>query len=388
MSHLLKPHRARLVWHPLSRVLLALSSLVFFASACSASIEPTAASTGARGDALDAADPESASADGSDGLGADSDGNTAASGAGGGEQADDAFIVGVVMPTSLDDRGFSQSLVDGLESLREAGDIDEIRITDNMVLDEEAADVIEDWSTEGVDLIIGHGPQYGGLIAKAAGDYPNLSFAWGHGDETFGLDNVTAYDAAAGEAAYVLGHVASRLIGEGSVALIGPSQVGDDQAFIEGFFIGVAASGAEMDVAMAYIESYVDTDVAADRAREAVLNEADVLVSTSGISPGVIAVAAENDIPYFGNQVDNADLAPGQVVASQLYRWDILFREVIVGIKAGNPGGEALQLNLANDGIVINYNPDYDLSVDILTEADALTQDVIAGGIELTLGGS
>lgn len=363
------------------RLIAAFTSLILIASACSASIDSTSASTGDRGDAV-----------------ADVNGGDEATDSGAGDSAgetetadtspadDDVFVVAVVMPTSADDRGFSQSLVDGLQNLREAGDIDEIRITDNTVLDEEASDIIEDWATGGVDLIIGHGPQYGGLIAQTAAAYPDLSFAWGYGDETFGLDNVTAYNAAAGEAAYVMGHVAARLIGEGSVALIGPSQVGDDQAFIEGFFIGVAASGAEMDVAMHYIESYIDIDVARERATESVLNEADVLVSTSGISPGVIEVAAANDLPYFGNQVDNADLASDQVVASQLYRWDVLFREVIVGIKAGDAGGEALQLNLANEGIVISYNPDFDLSVDILQEADALTEDVKAGGIDLTLG--
>lgn len=296
------------------------------------------------------------------------------------------FQVAAAMPTSADDRGFSQTLVDGLQAMRSQGLIDNIILSSDVVLDEDAALLFRQWADDGIDLIIGHGPQYGGLIAQVATEHPEIAFAWGYGDDTFGLANVTVYDAAAAEGGYVMGHVAAAVIGEGSIALIGPSQVGDDHAFIDGFVTGIAASGAEMDITEAYVESYVDIDAAADRARGSVLNEADVFVSTSGISPGVIGVSAANDIPYFGNHVDNSDLASDDVVASQVYRWEVLLTDVVSEIKAGDLGGERRVLTLGNGGLEIRYNPDFALSAEAVGIGELQSQRVMAGEVEPSEG--
>jgi len=365
-------HRARVA---LLLALLAVALLV--GSACSGTDDEGSAATGARGDAVTAVDPAIDTAQPADAV-ATGDGTSS---------GDDRFVVGVVMPTARDDRGFSQSMIDALAILAADGMIDEVIVRDKVVLDEDADALIREFAATDTDLIIGHGPQYGGLIAQLARERPDLDFAWGYGDQTFDLMNVTAYNADSGQGGYVLGQVAAHLVGQGSVALIGPNQVGDDRRFIEGFFTGVAVTGLEMDVSELYTDSYVDIEVAAGRAREAVQNEADVLGSTSPISAGVIPVAREAGLPYFGNQVDNADLAPDTVVASQVYRWDALIGPLIDSLKAGGSGGAVLQLTLDNNGLVIEYNPAYELSADVRAVGVAAAIDAAAGGIDFSVGG-
>ena len=361
--------------------------LALLATSCSASVEDEGtAAAGQRGDAVDAPAEDSETAAGDDSTAATESGDVIDDGTA--APADDGvFIVGAVMPTARDDRGFSQSLVDSLERLAAEGRIDEIRIRDNVVLDEDADVILKEFAAANVDLIIGHGPQYGGLVAQMAAERSDLAFAWGYGEQTFGLTNLSAYNVNAGQGGYVLGQVAAHLLGAGSVTLIGPSQIGDDKAYIEGFFTGIAATGLEMDVSLHYIESYIDVDVAAARAKESVANEADVLASTSPISAGVIPVAQESGIPYFGNQVDSSDLAPETVVASQVYRWEVVLDPLITSIGEGIRGGDVLFLDLANDGLTIDYNPAYGLSADVRAVGDAAEAEAEVGGFDLTLGG-
>jgi len=101
----------------------------------------------------------------------------------------------------------------------------------------------------------------------------------------------------------------------------------------------------------------------------------------------VIPVAQESGIPYFGNQVDSSDLAPETVVASQVYRWEVVLDPLITSIGEGIRGGDVLFLDLANDGLTIDYNPAYGLSADVRAVGDAAEAEAEVGGFDLTLGG-
>ena len=49
---------------------------------------------------------------------------------------------------------------------------------------------IRDYASQGFDLVIAHGSQYGAGVEEIAKDFPAVSFAWGTDVNTFGLPNV------------------------------------------------------------------------------------------------------------------------------------------------------------------------------------------------------
>ena len=69
------------------------------------------------------------------------------------------------------------------------------------------------------------------------------------------------------------------------------------------------------------------------------------------------------------------------MVASQVYHWEVVLREIIAKVKAGTLGGESFALTLANDGLVIEYNPDYALPEEVRAKADAAEAGIIDGSI-------
>jgi basic membrane lipoprotein Med (substrate-binding protein (PBP1-ABC) superfamily) len=100
---------------------------------------------------------------------------------------------------------------------------------------------------------------------------------------------------------------------------------------------------------------------------------------------GAIGKAEEAEALWFGTQSNQASLAPTIVVASQVYHWEVALREMIALIKSGTLGGKSFTANLANGGEVIEFNPDYALSAEAMTLAEATIQGIIDGTIKITL---
>ena len=121
---------------------------------------------------------------------------SACASAGGGD-TDGKFRVAVVMPSAINDLAFSQSMYDALLAIQsEMGEENfEIAYSDGLFVVDDAAAAIRDYASEGYDLVIAHGSQYGGSLQEIAPDFPETSFMWGTAGDTMGLANVFAYEA-------------------------------------------------------------------------------------------------------------------------------------------------------------------------------------------------
>ena len=123
------------------------------------------------------------------------------------------FRVAVVMPSAINDLAFSQSMYDALVRIQgEMGeDKFEFVYSESMFVVDDAAAAIRDYASQGYNLVIAHGSQYGSSLQEIAPDFTGTSFAWGTTVDTFGLTNVYAYEAASDEGGYVNGVLAATL---------------------------------------------------------------------------------------------------------------------------------------------------------------------------------
>ena len=155
------------------------------------------------------------------------------------------FRVAVVMPSATNDLAFSQSMYDALLAVQEqmgGPENFEIAYSEGMFVIEDAAAAIRDYASQGFDLIIAHGSQYGSSLQEIAPDFPETSFAWGTTLDTFGMPNVFAYEARSEQGGYVNGVVAASLSQSGVIGVIGPIETGDAKLYVDGFTAGVAAT--------------------------------------------------------------------------------------------------------------------------------------------------
>ena len=112
-----------------------------------------------------------------------------------GTTAAEPFRVALVAPSATNDLAFTQSMFDALNVLKESENL-EIAVSDNLFVVDDAASAISNYASQGYDLVIAHGSQFGGSVEQIALEFPEVSFAWGTAGDTFGQPNVYAYQAA------------------------------------------------------------------------------------------------------------------------------------------------------------------------------------------------
>jgi basic membrane lipoprotein Med (substrate-binding protein (PBP1-ABC) superfamily) len=300
------------------------------------------------------------------------------------------FRVAVVMPSKINDLAFSQSMYDALVAVQnEMGkDKFEFVYSDGVFVVEDAAAAIRDYASKGYDLVIAHGSQYGSSLSEIAPDFPNVSFAWGTTVDTFtekGIKNIFAYEARAEQGGYVNGIIAAMLSKSGTIGVIGPIETGDAKLYVDGFKAGVLATKPDANVTVTWTGSFSDVAKASEAAQTQINAGADALTGTAQMVVGAIGVAKDKNVPWFGTQSNQASLAPSIVVASQVYKWDVVLKQIIDLVKSGTLGGKAFSIDLANKGEVVELNPDYKLPDDVKAAAQSAIDGISKGTIKVPL---
>lgn len=297
---------------------------------------------------------------------------------------DDVFRVAALMPSAINDLAFSQSMYDGLVAAQEAlgENAFQFDIQDSTYIVDDAAVALRDWAASGdYQLVIAHGSQYGPIVEELATEFPELSFAWGTRQDTFGLDNVYSYAAASDEGGYYNGVLAAHLTESRVIGLVGPIEVGDGKLYADGFANGVASVDPEIEVNIVFIGSFSDVPLATEAAETHIANGADILTGTAQMVVGPIAAAIEHDVLWFGSDASQDDLSEDIGVAFQIYKWEVLLLDMISKIGEGALGGEYYILTLENEGLVMEFDKDFEVSDELMAVAEETIAGIVSGDI-------
>jgi basic membrane protein A len=293
--------------------------------------------------------------------------------------------IAVIMPSSKTDLAFSQSMYSAVQSVQsEMGGESALVATysENIFKVPDAETAIRKYASDGYDIVIAHGSQYGQVIQAVAKDFPKTTFAWGTEENTFGLPNVYSYTAAAEQGGFVNGVVAAHLTHSKQIGITGPVGVGDAKAYVDGFIQGVASVDPAIKVSTTWTKSFSDEALMTKAAQTYIASGADVLTGSSQSITGSVKAAKENGkVLWFGTQSDQSSLAPSLVVASQVYDWTAMLKEIIKNRDNGVLGDKYFTLLLKNDGLKIVYNPGYTLPADVKTAGDKAIESIKNGTI-------
>jgi basic membrane lipoprotein Med (substrate-binding protein (PBP1-ABC) superfamily) len=296
--------------------------------------------------------------------------------------------IAVILPSAANDMAFSQSMATALKAVqKEMGGESAVKLafSENMYKVPDAAAAIRDYASQGYDIVIAHGSQYGASVEDIARDFPKTTFAWGMDVNTFGLPNVYAYAAAAEEGGFVNGVMAAKITKSKVIGVTGPLDVGDAKLYVAGFIKGVASVDPKIKVSKTWTGSFSDVALMAEAAKTHIAAGADVLTGTSQSVIGSIGAAKDKgNVAWFGNEQNQSSIAPQVVVASQVYDWTGILKQMVNARKAGKLGGEKFALHLNNGGLKIAYNPAYKLPAAAKAAGDKTIQGISNGSIKVT----
>jgi basic membrane protein A len=293
------------------------------------------------------------------------------------------FRIAVVMPSAISDMAFSQSMWSALVTIQKQMGGESalvLKYSENMYNVPDAAAAVRDYASQGFDIVIAHGSQYGSSVQEIATDFPKVTFAWGTDVNTFGLPNVYAYTAAAEQGGYVNGVIAAKITKSKKIGVTGPVEVGDAKTYIDGFVQGVQSVDPNITISKTWTGSFSDVALMTAAAKTHIANGADILTGSSQSVVGSIGAAKDaSKVLWFGTQADQAPLAPAIVVASQVYDWTGMLKDIIAKHKTGVLGGITYTLTLANGGLKVAYNPAYKLPAAVKAAGDAAIKGIADG---------
>jgi len=294
------------------------------------------------------------------------------------------FKIAIVLPSPITDLAWGQSMYDALKAVQKEMGEDNLKLvySENMFQVADAAAALRDYATEGYDLVIAHGAQYGTPLFEVARDFPETSFAWGTTTDTGaeqGLKNVFAYEPAAQEGGYLNGVAAAILSEKGVIGVIGPVEAGDAKLYINGFVDGIKATNPDAKVNVTYTGAFGDTALAAEAANTQIKAGADVLTGSAQQVVGSIQVAKDNGVYWFGSQSNQTALAPDIVVMNQVYDWTAVIKDMINSHNSGTLGGKVFTMTLNDGGQTTVYNDKSTVPADKLTEIKAAVEKAAAG---------
>jgi basic membrane protein A len=163
------------------------------------------------------------------------------------------------------------------------------------------------------------------------------------------------------------------------IGVIGPIETGDAKLYVDGFVAGVKSVDPTIEVLTTWTGSFSDVAAASEAAETQIAAGADVMTGTAQMVVGAIGKIQEAGGYWFGTQADQMAFAPDTVVASQVYHWEVILKEIISLRNQGILGGTSFVANLANGGQEMSFNPAIDIPDDVMAAAEAAIADIVGG---------
>lgn len=245
---------------------------------------------------------------------------------------------------------------------------------------------------EGFGVVLDLEYSHAEVLPAVASEYPDAKWVLVNAEAAG--DNVASLLFQEQQGSYLAGalaaiqtsHTSDPKINEDKViGVIGGTQsVGIDK-FIVGFIQGAKDTDPGVEVLTSYTNDFADPTKGQQQAQSMFDQGADIVYAVAGGSgAGVIQAAVDNDRYAIGVDANQDAVAEGNVLTSMLKKTDVGIETVLQNYADGEfPGGETLNLGLAEDGVGLT---DFEFTAEAIGEEtiaaiDGLRQQIIDGDI-------
>ena len=279
---------------------------------------------------------------------------------------------------AVNDGGWNQTAYEGAQKACEKYGY-ELSYAENL----SAADITQafaDFASDGYDIIIGHGYEFGDPALEVAETYPDVKFICTEADAS--AENVASYVMACEQTAYVEGIIAANMTKSNVVGAIGPSAGDSLVKILNGFEDGAKSVNPDITYMGAWTNDFVDTQLAKEAANAMIEAGADVIKHcANACGNGAMAAAVEADIWCQGDSYDQSSLAPENILDSALYNLDVVLDIALGKVVDGSFTGEVVNLGMDSGAVAVLFSDN--LPDDVKTAAEELIAQIESGEVEV-----
>lgn len=289
---------------------------------------------------------------------------------------EEGLRIAMVLPGSANDKGFNQLAFESLPLLEEEFGAETAYVESTPV--NEYVQAFEDFASDGYDIVIGQGFQFGEVAMEVAPNFPDTIFLVPNQTNLSG-PNMQGIQPASHHAAYLAGVAAAMASESNQVGAVAGHAFPIIVAQMEAFALGVQSVNPDIEVTLTYLGTFDDVEAGKETARAMISSGVDVvyhIADAAGI--GVIQAAREDGVLAIGWGGDQTEIAPDTVLTSQIVNQTILMVESVRAVVDGSFDGQQRLLGLTTP--VLGLAPIR--VVDNAAEIEAAVADVEAGIVD------
>ncbi|MBI3362520.1 MAG: BMP family protein [Chloroflexi bacterium] len=289
------------------------------------------------------------------------------------------FKVAIVLPGVITDNGWNASAYEGLQLVKAQLGA-EIAYSEAVPqTDYETA--FRDYASQGYDLVIGHGFEFGDPVMKIAPDFPNTKFVVVNNVVT--ASNVASVEFNNEEAGFLAGVVAGLMTKTNKVGGVGGFDIASIVRGINGFEQGVKYVNPKAEVFVTYTQSWDDIAKGKEAGLALIDRGADVVwefADAAGL--GVIEAAKEKGVYAIASVRDKSSAAPDTILVSTLEEVPPLILDVAKTVKEGTFEGQMYRFGVEKGPIrYAGWNAV--VPADVKAKAEQVLADIAAGKIKI-----
>ncbi|AEV27882.1 putative ABC-type transport system, periplasmic component/surface lipoprotein [Sphaerochaeta pleomorpha str. Grapes] len=259
-----------------------------------------------------------------------------------------ALKVALLLSGPANDQGWNAVAFAGLKAAEEAYKIETAYSENVGIADGEAA--FTDYASQGYDLVIGHGFQFGDPAVRVSANFPKTKFM--AIESNVFSDNAASYVMACEQAGYLMGMLSASMSKTGIIGMVGGFEQPSIVKVVEAYKLGAKAVNPSVKVLEVYISSFTDVSLGKEAALSMADQGADVLSHIANqAGTGVIKAAEERGLLATGDSYDQNSIAPNTVMASTIYSVPALVLSAVEKVSTKTYVGGVFNLGM-KDGVV------------------------------------
>ena len=291
--------------------------------------------------------------------------------------AQDVLKMGVVLPSPIADVGWSHTLMEGVNAVKEAyGDGLEVTVLENIAEGPDADRIANGLVAEGhkVLLLGSFGYQNGGIQIARRNRHVSIIHASGFMVEP----NFAPFTAKYWQGTYLMGMAAASLSQSGTIGCVGAFAIPELITSINAFMLGAQSVNPDIRMSVVWVNSWFDPASEQEAARALISQGADVLFSNAQDTPSVIAVAEDAGVYAYNLNSSMKSYAPAKYLGVVGTDWGPHFKRLVDGHMAGSFPSANYWLGMEDDIVfTADWNPD--IPAETMAAITARQEEIAAG---------
>ncbi|MFC0475167.1 BMP family ABC transporter substrate-binding protein [Robertmurraya beringensis] len=231
--------------------------------------------------------------------------------------------VGLLVPDTINDQVWGTKGYKGMLKIQSRFKVD-VYYKEDMNSEVIVERAIKEFDQKGVNLIFGHGNEYGPYFNNLADKYPEIHFVSFNSDAQ--MENTTSLNFEAYAMGFFGGMVAGKMTKTNEIGIIAAYEW---QPEVKGFLEGAQYQNKDVSVQIDYVGHWDDDDKALTFLDHMLKNKVDVIYPAGdGYNVPVIERIKENGLYAIGFISDQSDLGESTVLTSTVQHVDRLYELV------------------------------------------------------------